>query len=133
GLQRADRVTMANGVEARLPFLDEDVVRIAEAIPVEWKLPGEYGKEKRLLREAFDGWLPDELLWRPKEQFGTGSGMKELMAARVAELVPDEDWRAARVANHPKPRSREALAYQRMFAARLEGVRPELVGRSASV
>lgn len=133
GLQRADRVTMAHGVEARVPFLDENVVRLAELIPAEWKLPGEYGQEKRLLREAFEGWLPDDLLWRPKEQFGDGSGTADLMAAEAATLVPEDDWHSIRVGDLPAPRSREELAYQRMFAEHLEGVRPEVLGRFATV
>ena len=60
-LQRCDRVTMAHAVEARVPFLDRNVIAWALRIP-----PGEKQgmPEKRLLREAFTGWLPDELLWR---------------------------------------------------------------------
>ncbi len=30
--------------------------------------------EKYILREAFDGWIPDEILWRQKEQFSDGVG-----------------------------------------------------------
>lgn len=86
-LQRADRVTMAHGLEARVPFLDLDMVAFALSLPPEWKLtpPGEL--EKKLLREAFDGWIPDEILWRKKAQFGDGSG------ARVA-LDPDTEGRS---------------------------------------
>lgn len=78
-LQRADRVTMAFGLEARVPFLDLDMVAFALSMPPEWKLvaPGEL--EKRLLREAFEGWLPDHLLWRRKAQFGDGSGAREAL------------------------------------------------------
>ena len=52
-LQRCDRVTMAHGLEARVPFLDRDLVAVAPRLPVAWKLPGEHGQEKTLLREAF--------------------------------------------------------------------------------
>ena len=69
-LQRADRSSMAHGLEARVPFLDRDLVNLAARIPIEWKVATEHGQEKALLREAFAGWLPDDLLWRPKEQFG---------------------------------------------------------------
>ena len=37
--------------------------------------------EKRLLREAFDGWLPDDLLWREKAEFGDGSGARDVLSA----------------------------------------------------
>ena len=71
-LQRCDRVTMAHGLEARVPFLDLDLIAVAQRVPIEWKLPGEQGQEKAILREAFTGWIPDEILWRRKEQFGDG-------------------------------------------------------------
>ena len=132
-LQRCDRVTMAHGVEARVPFLDRDMVNLSARIPIAWKFPGELGQEKALLREAFDGWLPGDLLWRPKEQFGDGSGTADVMAERAAHLVPEDDWESVRVANLPPPRSREELAYQRMFAAHLAGVNADVLGRFATV
>jgi asparagine synthase (glutamine-hydrolysing) len=131
-LQRCDRVTMAHGLEARVPFLDRDLVDLAARMPVEWLLPGRLGQEKALLREAFAGWLPDDVLWRPKEQFGDGSGTAEVMATKVADIVPEEHWERLRVADLPAPRSREELAYQRMFADRLPGVGAGPLGRFAT-
>ncbi len=133
-LQRCDRVTMAHGLEARVPFLDRDIADLAARLPVDWLLPGEHGQEKTILREAFGGWLPDDLLWRPKEQFGDGSGTATVMEQRVDDLVPpDSRWAEERVAGLPAPRSREELAYQRMFAERLEGVAAGVLGRFATV
>ncbi|MFY0407590.1 asparagine synthase (glutamine-hydrolyzing) [Solicola sp. PLA-1-18] len=131
-LQRCDRVTMAHGLEARVPFLDRDLVNLAARIPIGWKLPGELGQEKALLREAFTGWLPHDILWRAKEQFGDGSGTADVMAARVTDLVPDEGWQDQRVAGLPAPRSQEELAYQQMFAERLAGVDAAVLGRFAT-
>jgi asparagine synthase (glutamine-hydrolysing) len=132
-LQRCDRVTMAHGLEARVPFLDRDLVDLAARLPVDWLLPGEHGQEKTILREAFTGWLPEDLLWRPKEQFGDGSGTAAVMDRRVDDLVPPgSGWREERVAGLPPPRSREELAYQRMFAERLEGVAADVLGRFAT-
>ena len=131
-LQRCDRVTMAHGLEARVPFLDRDLVNLAGRIPIEWRLPGELGQEKALLREAFTGWLPEDLLWRPKEQFGDGSGTADVMTERAAHLVPEDDWADERVAGLPAPRTREELAYQRMFATRLAGVNSHVLGRFAT-
>lgn len=131
-LQRCDRVTMAHGLEARVPFLDRDLVNLAGRIPIEWRLPGAHGQEKALLREAFTGWLPEDLLWRPKEQFGDGSGTAHVMSERAADLVPQDDWAEQRVAGLPPPRSREELAYQRMFADRLGGIDPRILGRFAT-
>ena len=136
-LQRCDRVTMAHGLEARVPFLSRDMLALALRIPMEWKLLGEDGQEqaqeKALLREAFAGWLPEEILWRRKEQFGDGSGTADVMARQAARLVPDEDWEQVQIPGLPQARSREELAYQRIFAAHLGGIRAEQVlGRFAT-
>ncbi len=136
-LQRCDRVTMAHGLEARVPFLSRDLLALALRIPMEWKLLGEDGQEqaqeKALLREAFAGWLPEEILWRRKEQFGDGSGTAEVMARQAARLVPDQDWSRVRIPGLPEARSREELGYQRIFAEHLGGIRAEQVlGRFAT-
>lgn len=131
-LQRCDRVTMAHGLEARVPFLDRDLVNLAGRLPIQWLLPGQLGQEKALLREAFTGWLPHDLLWRPKEQFGDGSGTADVMTEQAALLVPEDDWDRHRVAGLPAPRSREELAYQRMFASELAGVDARVLGRFAT-
>jgi asparagine synthase (glutamine-hydrolysing) len=131
-LQRCDRVTMAHGLEARVPFLDLDMIHVAQRVPIRWKLPGEEGQEKRLLREAFAGELPAQFLSRPKAQFGDGSGTADVMSDAAARLAPDPDWRAARVPGLPRPRSREELGYQRIFASRLAGIRPSVLGRFAT-
>ncbi|MPZ61231.1 MAG: asparagine synthase (glutamine-hydrolyzing) [Propionibacteriales bacterium] len=132
-LQRCDRVTMAHGLEARVPFLDLDVIAIAQRVPIGWRLPGPEGQEKRILREAFAGWLPEEILWRRKEQFGDGSGTAALTSRLAERLVPEPDWESAPVTGLPRPRTREELAYQRIFAGHLGGFRADrLLGRFAT-
>jgi asparagine synthase (glutamine-hydrolysing) len=132
-LQRCDRVTMAHGLEARVPFLDRQVIAYAFGLPMAWKqsAPGEL--EKRLLRRAFDGWLPDEILWRVKAEFGDGSGARDVLKATVEEDVSAADFARERSAVNPPLRTREELAYHRIFAEHLPGVRPErTLGRFAT-
>ncbi|HEY0343085.1 MAG TPA: asparagine synthase (glutamine-hydrolyzing) [Solirubrobacteraceae bacterium] len=132
-LQRCDRVTMAHGLEARVPFLDRQVIAFAFGLPMAWKLsaPGEL--EKRLLRRAFAGWLPDEILWRVKAQFGDGSGAADVLTRRLEEQVSDADFELERAVVDPPLRTREELAYHRIFAEYLPGVRPErTLGRFAT-
>ncbi len=132
-LQRCDRVTMAHGLEARVPFLAREMLDVAGRVPAEWKLLGGDGQEKALLREAFEGWLPPEILWRRKEQFGDGSGTADVMVRQAASFVPDEDWSSVRVEGLPRARSREELGYQRIFAERLGGIRAgRVLGRFAT-
>lgn len=124
-LQRCDRVTMAHGLEARVPFLDRQVIAFAFGLPMAWKqsAPGEL--EKRLLRRAFDGWLPDEILWRVKAEFGDGSGAKDVLTSSVEAGVSQADFARDRAVVDPPLRTREELAYHRIFADHLPGVRPE--------
>jgi asparagine synthase (glutamine-hydrolysing) len=73
-LTKVDRATMAAGIEARVPLLDEGVVRLAVSLPVEWKLHG--FQKKVILRQSQRGRLPDDILDGPKTGFG----------------VPYEEW-----------------------------------------
>lgn len=132
GLQRVDRVAGAHGLEPRLPFLDLDVVELAMALPPAWKMIGQDKPAKWLLRRAFDGWLPDEVLWRPKQQFGEGTGMNEVLRAHFGDTVSAADLAAEANALEPPLRTREELAYHRIFTAALPGVDAQkTIGRFA--
>jgi asparagine synthase (glutamine-hydrolysing) len=61
---KVDRLSMAHGVEVRLPFLDPAVVSYAARIPARLKL--RWGTEKWILRVAAKGLIPDTLRWRSK-------------------------------------------------------------------
>ena len=124
-LQRCDRVTMAHAVEARVPFLDREVIEWALRVPASAKVapPGEM--EKKLLREAFDGWLPDELLWREKAEFGDGSGARDVLSGAVEATVGDEEFAAERGAVDPPLRTKEELAYYRVWREHLQGISAE--------
>jgi len=124
-LQRCDRVTMAHGLEARVPFLDLEVIRWALSLPADQKITGPGRLEKTLLREAFDGWLPDDLLWRVKAEFGDGSGARDVLTAAVEQTVSEADFEGERHAVDPPLRTREELAYYRVWRKHLAHVSPE--------
>jgi asparagine synthase (glutamine-hydrolysing) len=124
-LQRADRVTMAHGLEARVPFLDRNVIAMAVRLPAEAKLAEAGMPEKRTLREAFKGWLPDELLWREKEQFGDGSGAADVLTDEIEANISEEEFEAERGQLDPPLRTREELYYFRIWNEHLRGVRAE--------
>ena len=132
-LQRCDRVTMAHGLEARVPFLDREVIEHALALPAAWKLSGGVAPEKQILRAAFDGWLPEELLWRDKSQFGDGSGAADVLTDPFSDSIAEDELEAERDAVDPPLRTREELAYFRIFRDRVGAVRPErTLGRFAT-
>jgi asparagine synthase (glutamine-hydrolysing) len=132
-LQRADRVTMAHGLEARVPFLELDMIELGLALPAGWKLAGEGQTEKRLLREAFEGWLPHEFLWRGKQQFGDGSGASSVLRERMEGSVSAAELEREAHEVDPPLRTREELAYYRIFAEHLAGIEPrDTIGRFAT-
>ena len=124
-LQRCDRVTMAHAVEARVPFLDREVIAWALRVPASAKLPGPGVPEKQLLREAFRGWLPDEILWREKAEFGDGSGARDVLSAVTEAAISDEEFEAERGAVEPPLRTKEELAYYRVWREHLQGISAE--------
>lgn len=67
-LMRVDKMTMATSVEARVPFLDRELVEFALALPPEMKVRD--GTGKWLLKRAVSGLLPDEIVNRRKQGFG---------------------------------------------------------------
>src|SRR4051812_25825478 len=125
-LQRCDRVTMAHSLEARVPFLDREVIKWGLSLPPDVKVAGPGQPEKKLLREAFDGWLPDDLLWRDKAEFGDGSGARDVLSEAVSADITDDEFEAERDAVNPPLRTKEELAYYRIFQEHLDGVRAEV-------
>ncbi len=66
-LLKADRMSMANSLELRVPFLDKEVFNVAAKINPKWSLTG--NTTKRVLRKAARGIIPDAVLDRPKLGF----------------------------------------------------------------
>src|SRR5699024_1869356 len=66
-LLKAEKMTQAHLLEVRVPFLDREVYQIAQQIPVHEKIGK--GETKLILREAFKGFLPDDILYRKKLGF----------------------------------------------------------------
>ena len=74
-LQRVDRVSMGNGVEARVPYLDLSLIELAMRLPVSLKV--REGQEKWIVRQAFADVLPDYVRTRPKNPMSHSSGLHE--------------------------------------------------------
>ena len=66
-LDRTDRMCMFNGFEARVPFCDYRIVEYAWNIP--WEMKAYNGREKGLLRYAFERELPEEIVYRKKSPY----------------------------------------------------------------
>jgi len=123
-LQRVDRMTMRHAIEARVPFLDTEVIEVAQTVAPELKLyAGGGGRrvEKWILRKAFEDLLPPEIVWRDKEQFDEGSGMVDLLPAvldRAAAGIHIEGYAARFAAD--RLRSNEECFYHRLLMEQFE-------------
>ncbi|CAB4413250.1 unnamed protein product [Rhizophagus irregularis] len=122
---RANKSTMAWGLEARVPFLDGTFLNVAMAIDPEEKVFREGRMEKYILRKAFDvsttggvRYLPDSILWRQKEQFsdGVGYGWIDSLKDAAEQHVTDEQFANA-AERWPKdtPTTKEAYWYREQF------------------
>ncbi|MBB1060942.1 asparagine synthase B [Marilutibacter spongiae] len=120
---RANKSMMAWGVEGRVPFLDVDFLDVAMSMDARHKMAGtgrdgRRRMEKAILREAFEGYLPDSILWRQKEQFsdGVGYGWIDGLRDHAAAQVSDRVFAAAasRFPVNP-PQTKEAYLYRHIF------------------
>ncbi|MDN2564958.1 asparagine synthase (glutamine-hydrolyzing) [Aquibium sp. A9E412] len=116
-LQRVDRITMSESLEARTPFLDRDLIDFAQSVPAALKLrrtdPADAEAtgattEKWILRKACADLLPAALVWRKKAQFDEGSGT--VAALREALALTSGESEVGR--------ARERALYERLLRAR---------------
>lgn len=134
-LQRVDRMTMAHGLEGRVPFLDADLVQLALSIDPALKLHTPGRPAKWLLRLAAQDYLPRDIVWRKKEKFAVGSG-----AAQVLEDYAEAHVSASQVADGVPgmpgggPESKEEWLYQTLFKQQFSHpAAARLVGHSRSL
>jgi asparagine synthase (glutamine-hydrolysing) len=116
---RANKSMAAWGVEARVPYLDVAFLEVAMGLDPAAKMVRDGRMEKEILRCAFEGVLPEEILRRQKEQFsdGVGYGWIDALRAHAEERVSDRQLAgaAARFPRNP-PATKEAYLYRALFA-----------------
>ncbi|KAL6944818.1 asparagine synthetase [Hanseniaspora osmophila] len=124
---RANKSTMAWGLEARVPFLDREFLQLCMNIDPSEKMINKERIEKYILRKAFDtkneeekAYLPDEILWRQKEQFSDGvgyswiDGLKEYAEKAISDeqfAIKKPEW------GDDQPTTKEAYWYRLKFDA----------------
>ncbi|WP_137167622.1 asparagine synthase B [Salinimonas lutimaris] len=117
---RANKATSAWGVEARVPFLDKEFVDVAMRLNPQDKMCVDGHMEKWILRKAFDdgNTLPEEVLWRQKEQFGDGVGYSWIDSIRdFAEKEVSDQQLATAEFRFPvnTPDTKEGYYYRTVF------------------
>jgi asparagine synthase (glutamine-hydrolysing) len=90
-LDRKDRMSMASGLEVRVPFCDHHLVEYVWNIP--WQMKAYGGRRKQVLRDAAIGLLPEDVRLRPKSPYPKTHNplYTRLVAARVTALLADQN------------------------------------------
>lgn len=131
-LQRVDRMSMAHGLEARVPFLDTELVAVAQRIHPDHKLlAGADGVpiEKWVLREAVKDLLPPEITWRKKAGFDQSTRAEDYFAEDIGHWMSAgeaERYRAERPMT--SIRSHEEAVFHKLMSESYE--EPEAVLRN---
>ncbi len=118
-LERKDRMSMAVGLEVRVPFCDHRLVEYVWNLP--WALKSVAGESKSLLRRALRGHLPQAILERRKSGFPANPDPRylTLLRERVSRLLDDGTLAAVRTggrrAGPPGPRTGHAAAQPACF------------------
>ena len=115
---RANKRLAAWGVEGRVPFLDKEFLDVAMRTNPEAKMCPGKTMEKKIVREAFSDMLPEEIVWRQKEQFSDGVGYSwiDTLKKMTEELVSDEQMaHAAERFPINTPMCKEEYYYRSIF------------------
>jgi asparagine synthase (glutamine-hydrolysing) len=126
-LLRSDKSISGAGLEARVPFADKAFLEFVMSLPPWMKRFGdgsEHAVEKHLLRTAFEGLLPEDVMWRRKEAFSDGvSGHDRTWVQIIQEYmdkrVSSTEFSVANVLNtfkHNAPYDKESYYYRTVFA-----------------
>ncbi|SCL98244.1 asparagine synthetase, putative [Plasmodium chabaudi chabaudi] len=115
---RANKSTMAFGIEARVPFLDLEFLDLVMNIDPKEKMCSNNKIEKDILRRAFAGYLPDHILYRQKEQFSDGVGYNWIdgLKEHAEKKISDAQFsRAPFLFPYNTPKTKEAYLYRCIF------------------
>jgi len=99
-LTKIDRMSMANSLEVRVPFLDHRVVEFASSIPAGLKLRNR--KTKYILKKAMKGILPEEILKKNKGGFNVplGKWIREDLKGFALEYLSPERIKREKIFNY---------------------------------
>jgi asparagine synthase (glutamine-hydrolysing) len=113
---RLDRMNLCNSLRVVAPLISGELLSYAMAIPSEYKQKpeGEQKIEKWIFKKAYENRLPDEIVWRLKQEFSQGSGSADVMPTYFEAVFTDDELAKAQH-RYPMIRSKEELYYFNMF------------------
>jgi len=130
-VQRADRTTSSQSLEVRVPFLDKSLTNYVMSLPGHFKMSNKYHKskenfnydcdirilstEKHILRNAFEGYLPNNVLWRMKDAFSDAVGynwVEELKKFCYSKCLDYDNSEF----EHNKPDTEESYYFRKLYS-----------------
>ena len=121
---RANKSLSAWGVEGRVPFLDKEFIDYSMNLDPKLKMISSDKIEKHILRESFKGYLPDDILWRQKEQFSDGVGYSWIDSLKeyADKSIPENDFiNRSEIFPVNTPKSKEEFLFRRIFEKHFPG------------
>lgn len=116
---RTDRTMASFGLEVRVPFLDFAYVDLIMKLDPKLLMYKNGRIEKQLIRDAFKGYLPEEILYRPKEAFSDAVSDKNITWYKTIENLAESKITDDDLINNKyvinKPEIKEALYYRDIF------------------
>src|SRR6056300_1062304 len=112
---RADRCAGAHGLDLIVPFLDKNFIQCCMEMNQTLKMTK---LEKEVLREAFKGYLPDEVLWRQKDGMSdaVGTGWVGALKEHAEKMMSDRMFEITRgMCKHNTPLTKEEAYYRELF------------------
>ncbi len=121
---RANKSLSAWGVEGRVPFLDKEFIDYSMNLDPKLKMISSDKIEKHILRESFKGYLPDDILWRQKEQFSDGVGYSWIDSLKeyADKSISENDFiNRSEIFPVNTPKSKEEFLFRRIFEKHFPG------------
>ncbi len=116
---RTDRTTAGWGLEVRVPFLDHQYVEFISTISPKLFIYDKENIEKKIVRDSFRGYLPDDILYRPKEAFSDAVSTTDISwyqsVAKLADTIISDKEFENNIFLINKPQSKESLYYRKIF------------------
>ncbi len=113
---RLDRMNQCNSIKVVAPLISGELLNYSMSVPPEYKQKpeGEGKIEKWIFRKAYEGLLPDAIVWRIKQEFSQGSGSAGVMPQYFESSIGNNELEEAR-RKYPFIRSKEEWHYFRIF------------------
>lgn len=119
--QRTDRTTAAHGLEVRVPYLDFEYIDFITKINPYHLMYRNDNIEKKIIRDSFRGYLPDDILYRSKEAFSDAVSSNEINWAKYIQLesekiISNDEFNDARNKYQINtPLMKDALLFRKIF------------------